>query len=959
MEDNIKSIKDKQEKIEKLGKQFPPIMKKVLKVADNCKLILLTATPMFNRAEEIVDLMNFLLINDNRTLLKVNDLFENGSITKKGKEKLIAKISGYVSYLRGENPINFPQKLDPINYYKGKYPSYDIKGRELDKSQHIKFLKIIECEMMGLHWEVYQKYFDKSKGEENYFDTVGLQVCNIVFDEDLTTKKDDIKYLDYYYGTKGFKKNIDVSLSKDKQLSFSFKNDMIKENFKLENLKNLSSKMYKIISGIEKSKGISFVYSQFKWGGVYPLAIALEMLGYSNYGKKNILPSSYNIKKNGKKYLLITGDSNEDFIKYKKIEHNNKDGDLLKVILGTKAAGEGLNILYVREVHVLEPWFHLNRLEQVIGRGIRNCSHKDIIEKERNVTVYLYTVMEPKIKERQVRETLDMKLYRQAEEKIDKIGKVMEIIKASSIDCHLNKEGNLYLGKKWNTPIDMIDSRGNKRKVIVEDKPYSNVCNYQDKCTNICYPEGKEVDDTKIDNRTYKVEMSYDNIMECYELIKQMFSKLNSNIYFQLVDIVEYIKDKGLLVDNEIIYHTLNKIIKEKLEILDKYGQKGYLIYRGNLNRQYYIFQPKNITKEVPLGLRRIKYDSKIKKIKLDKIITRKELRRKEVEKEQRSKNYHNKVMNFIIKMRYIEIEEDGRLIIDKSVKKNKQKSSIDIGSYAENTSFTNNLLVEKELDFTRILEKSKIIEYVIRYLASYPSKNRNEEIEKVKNMEYFDISRMRMSDLIRHINDKIIEDVNKLNRFNEEDIFFFLEIKLRNLIRYIFVNHLEYNKNLGFDNNIDKDFLGYKIANNNKIEFYKYDKKEDKFIDCNRDEISILGTYKNMLRDEMRDKLVLSKIYGFIHSHQNKDMKFKIVDKTKETGQRKTQIRTGYVCGTEKIENIRSILGALDDKNYINITGGKDLLCNSIELLMRYKNTKKEKVFFLNLENYLIYFNL
>ena len=31
-----------------------------------------------------------------------------------------------------------------------------------------------------------------------------------------------------------------------------------------------------------------------------------------------------------------------------------------------------------------------------------------------------------------------------------------------------------------------------------------------------------------------------------------------------------------------------------------------------------------------------------------------------------------------------------------------------------------------------RILEKSKIIEYVIRYLASYPSKNRNEEIEKV-----------------------------------------------------------------------------------------------------------------------------------------------------------------------------------------------------------------------------------
>ena len=36
--------------------------------------------------------------------------------------------------------------------------------------------------------------------------------------------------------------------------------------------------------------------------------------------------------------------SNEDFNKYKKQEHNNTDGSLLKIILGTKAAGEGLNI---------------------------------------------------------------------------------------------------------------------------------------------------------------------------------------------------------------------------------------------------------------------------------------------------------------------------------------------------------------------------------------------------------------------------------------------------------------------------------------------------------------------------------------------------------------------------------------------------------------------------------------
>ena len=99
-----------------------------------------------------------------------------------------------------------------------------------------------------------------------------------------------------------------------------------------------------------------------------------------------------------------------------------------------------MNIYHVREVHVMEPWFHLNRLEQIIGRGIRNCSHTNLPAEQRNVSVFLYTVTEPHSKDRPMRETLDMKLYRVAEEKIGKIGKVMEIIKSASIDCHLKRK---------------------------------------------------------------------------------------------------------------------------------------------------------------------------------------------------------------------------------------------------------------------------------------------------------------------------------------------------------------------------------------------------------------------------------------------------------------------------------------------------------------------------------------
>ena len=56
--------------IRKIGKQFPPTIKKVLQTAENIKLVLLTATPMFNTAEEIVDLVNLLLLNDKKPLMQ-------------------------------------------------------------------------------------------------------------------------------------------------------------------------------------------------------------------------------------------------------------------------------------------------------------------------------------------------------------------------------------------------------------------------------------------------------------------------------------------------------------------------------------------------------------------------------------------------------------------------------------------------------------------------------------------------------------------------------------------------------------------------------------------------------------------------------------------------------------------------------------------------------------------------
>ena len=51
------------------------------------------------------------------------------------------------------------------------------------------------------------------------------------------------------------------------------------------------------------------------------------------------------------------------------------------------AGSEGLDFKFIRQVHVLEPWYNMNRIEQIIGRAVRTCSHKDLPFEERNVEI--------------------------------------------------------------------------------------------------------------------------------------------------------------------------------------------------------------------------------------------------------------------------------------------------------------------------------------------------------------------------------------------------------------------------------------------------------------------------------------------------------------------------------------------------------------------------------------------
>ena len=58
------------------GKQVPPFLEDVVRIANNLTLVLMTATPMYNDAGEIVDILNLLRLNDRRGPVLTREIFK-------------------------------------------------------------------------------------------------------------------------------------------------------------------------------------------------------------------------------------------------------------------------------------------------------------------------------------------------------------------------------------------------------------------------------------------------------------------------------------------------------------------------------------------------------------------------------------------------------------------------------------------------------------------------------------------------------------------------------------------------------------------------------------------------------------------------------------------------------------------------------------------------------------------
>lgn len=130
-------------------------------------------------------------------------------------------------------------------------------------------------------------------------------------------------------------------------------------------------------------------------------------------------------------------------------EDGNKHGQVLKVLMITQSGSEGISLKNVREVHILEPYWNLIRVNQVIGRAVRANSHTALPKDEWNVKAFMYTSVfaEGQCRGTQLEiadggNTSDQYIYGVASRKAKIMDQLLAIMRDAAVDCRLHRSAH-------------------------------------------------------------------------------------------------------------------------------------------------------------------------------------------------------------------------------------------------------------------------------------------------------------------------------------------------------------------------------------------------------------------------------------------------------------------------------------------------------------------------------------
>jgi hypothetical protein len=641
------------------GKSLNPYLKRIVLNAEGLRMVLMSATPMYNSSPEIILLMNYLIMNDyknERNILKMNDIFtKNGDIKETGRKALETAARRYVSYMRGENPYTFPIRLRPAEAIVEPWPTVSatrkpveitpeenmairampfvytapVEGgiQEVLLREGTKRAKQYQPELEGSNAEEVGLGDGEGEGDGSEDDAEELEGSDIMLD--LRMQMANICYPDKQYGTVGWDSAFQRQSSSTtgrKLRTFSPRDGFdVDSVFSGENLRLYAPKIHRIAESIRKARGICFAYSRYIKAGALPIAVALERMGFQRKladgtvaplitgatpvnpvcaicGNTNMAHTDHPFTP--AYYVLLTSDQevSPSFAGLIKLATSwpsdpvyGPIGSQVKVIIGSQVASEGLDLKCIREMHILDAWYHLNRTDQIIGRAIRFCSHSALrtVEEKNNLSlmalnnclIYLHILRISDF------ETGDMYAYRLAIRKAQQMGIVQRLLKQHAWDCNLEMEAIVFTGLPKRL---QIDAQGREiTEYSVDDQDYTTYCDYQT-CRHQCAIEIPPLKPEDLDSSTFEAIDAIEILHKKEDIVRKLFQR---NVIIDEGVVQHIYSDLPWEIGSEAL---LNLLDKNKFRIR-RGPMEGYLVKKAG----YLVFQPNEVSDtEIPMTLR-------------------------------------------------------------------------------------------------------------------------------------------------------------------------------------------------------------------------------------------------------------------------------------------------------------------------------------------------------------------
>jgi len=348
------------------------LLLKKFREAENLKVLFLSGTPMVNSSFEIAVIANIIARKKifPYSEKKFNTL-SDGVIRH--------KLKGLISYYRGAGTLAYAWKkeIPTVEVVMSDYQferylkarKHEIKreclnsllARKGQVQPFVRNIKAVDRQRVLRDYTMEELFKVKSR---QYTDFVFPERVEQLFPQTQDEISDDTLIGETDSQKKATKARHQKMIQKVNALSQD----------ELENLAVYGPKLLAVYNQVIKSPGPVFIYSNWLTGhGLHVLAKFFDLKGI--------------------KYVLWTGEITDP--QRKKImeqfnDPRNIKGERIKAFMATKAGAEGISLMNIRQVHVLQPHWNDARINQVIGRAIRICSHAGLDRKDQVVDIYRY-----------------------------------------------------------------------------------------------------------------------------------------------------------------------------------------------------------------------------------------------------------------------------------------------------------------------------------------------------------------------------------------------------------------------------------------------------------------------------------------------------------------------------------------------------------------------------------------